>query len=90
MIQISSGSYSENQNLSRTKNIDIVWSRKNWKDEITVINGSPPSVFSWNTYGYGNECSGVCDGLTGAKISATDRIEIKKNHCSLLVKLFFK
>ena len=46
-VQISTGSYSEKQNLSRTTNIDIAWTGGNWANEITVIGGSPPGNLGW-------------------------------------------
>lgn len=47
IVQISSGSYSEKQNLSRSTKIDIAWTGGYWADEITAIGGSPPGNLDW-------------------------------------------
>lgn len=45
IVQISTGGYSEKQNLSRSTNIDIAWTGGNWADEIYTI--SPPGNLAW-------------------------------------------
>lgn len=47
IVQISSGSYSEKQMLSRSTDIDIAWTGGNWAEEIYLIGGTFPGALGW-------------------------------------------